>query len=363
MKFVLSAATVVTIITDAFVMNRISNNLIYSTTGMDRQTTRKFASWSEHADFDQDGAIRTVQSQQVDGYNLVSPREWLEYNEGKGGCGAYTVVRCDLCSNTSSWRIWERDYHWKRLTYSYRSLVEDGEADCDDAIHRTDAVLSTLLGTCGTILLADGATFHKDSCCTCMITLLWQANQGRCIVRGHVFSTGVFSNHYNPTPIVASLAIVSTPNRYENKPRSKLSSWCSIRRPLEEQFKGADDSEVLLTREAAFGTCEILEGLTSNVFVLYRNETLRTPAEGVLEGCARTLVLHHAQSMGYSVDCSPVTLDGVGEWDEVFCTSAIRIIIPVMKIVDGKNGRTVWQGSAEPQKWRKFYDSIVADSS
>ena len=329
-----------------------------------RQIHRNFASWSQYAEFDRHGSILTERSKPVDGYNLTSPREWLEYNEGIGRCGAYTVIRCDLSSNKSSWRIWERDFHWERLADSYRSLlVDDCEADCKDAIQRTDALLSTLLNSCRKTLLADGTTVHIDSCCTCMVTFLWQTNNELCSVRGHVFTTGVFANpiDYDPKPIPASLARMATPNRYENKPRSKLSSWCSIRRPLECRFKGVDDSEVFLTREVDDGVCEILEGLTSNVFVLCRDGTLRTPAEGVLEGCARMQVMHHALSMGYSVNCSPVTLDSVGEWDEVFCTSSIRLIIPVLKIVDGKNGRTVWQGSTKPTKWRKLYYSILAD--
>jgi hypothetical protein len=261
--------------------------------------------------------------------------------------------------------VWEKDFHWKRLSDSYRDLIDDYDADCEDAINRTEMLLSTLLTSCQRTLLSPGTTFPSDSCCTGMITMLWQIEEDRCSVRGHVFTTGVFSNpiYYDPQPISASLAMVPTPNRFENKPRSKLSSWCSKRRPLEDQFKIANDSEVLLTREDDHGNRDILEGLTSNLFVLYRNATLRTPADGVLEGCARNLVLHHAQLMGYSVDCCPVTLGSVGDWEEVFCTSSIRLIIPVSKVVDGKNGRTIWQGSSKPRKWRKLYEFILADSS
>lgn len=361
MPFVITATTVVTTTTEGFVVSRISSPSLQST---DRQINRNFASWSQHAEFDQYGDIFAVRSERIDEYNLASPREWLEYHEGKCGCGAYTVVRCDLLSNTRSWRVWEKDFHWKRLADSYRDLTDDCGADCEDAINRTEMLMSTLLTSCQSTLMSPATTFHTDSCCTGMLTILWQTDEHRCSVRGHLFTAGVFSNPipYDPKPISASLAMVTTPNRYENKPRSKLSSWCSIRRPLEDQFKIADDSEVFLTREADHGICEILEGLTSNLFVLYRNATLRTPADGVLEGCARSLVLRHAQSMGYSVDCSPVTLSSAGEWEEVFCTSSIRLIIPVSKVVDGKSGRTVWQASREPRKWRKLYENILADS-
>jgi hypothetical protein len=134
-----------------------------------------------------------------------------------------------------------------------------------------------------------------------MITVLWQKEQDVCVVRVHAFSTGIFSNpiHHSPTPIKVALAVGTTTSRYDNKPRAKLSSWCRIRRPLEDQLKDEHVGEVILTRQDDKNNIELLEGLTSNLFVLYRNGTLRTPDEGVLGGCARNQVVLHGRGHGH----------------------------------------------------------------
>ena len=323
---------------------------------------RPMTSWSQHAEFDQQGSILIAPCEQLDGYNLISPREWLEYYEEKGGgSGAYTVVRCDM-SNTGSWKIWEKEFHLKRLVDSFRAVHDNCGMGIHHATRATETLIETLLSSGRQALMAKGSTFCQDSySCPCMVTLLWQVNQELVSVRVHFFTSAVFSSplDYNPEPITASLAIVTTPNRYENNPQAKLAQWCSLRRPLEEQFKHVGIGEVLLTRQVDHETLEILEGLTSNVFVVFRNGTLRTPNEGVLNGCARSQVLRHARLMGYLVECGPIMLGSVENWEEVFCTSSIRMLVPVNKVVDGRDGTMIWHASTEPHSWRAFYHSII----
>jgi Amino-transferase class IV len=335
---------------------------------MDRplKSRNLFASWSQYAEFDREGTVVMVNSSaSAGGCNLISPREWLEYHEAKGRCcGAYTVIRCDLSASSRSWRIWENHFHWKRLRDSYDYLTDQCEIDWENAIEQTENLLSTLLISCQISLLNDYMAVDKNSYCTCMVTVLWQKEQEVCVTRVHAFSTGIFSNpfDYSPMPIKVALALGSTPNRYDNKPRAKLSSWCRVRRPLEDQFKDEHVVEVFLTRQDDKNKIELLEGLTSNLFVLYRNGTLRTPDQGILEGCARNQVLLHASALGFTVECASVTLENLDDWEEVFCTSAIRIIVPVSQVVEGKDGRTVWQSSTAPHQWRKFYESILMEA-
>ena len=109
-------------------------------------------------------------------------------------------------------------------------------------------------------------------------------------------------------------------------------------------FKADGIGEVLLARAVddpdgagEFHGIELLEGLTSNLFVVYRDGTLRTAAaEGsVLPGFARHLVLEAAEKLGLSYDeTKPVLLqDAVdGLWSEVFVTSAIRLVVPVTSL-------------------------------
>jgi branched-subunit amino acid aminotransferase/4-amino-4-deoxychorismate lyase len=254
---------------------------------------------------------------------------------------------------------------------------------------------------------------------TLMLTILWSGGAASAggddspsavRVRGHACSApvvGPSSTRSSPPPGSVSCVVAGgggageeLPSRRAH-PEAKLSSWCRDRRPLEDMFlnrswrTGEDDggggpavtcSEVLLQREATNdgGSIELLEGLTSNLFVVTREDggggggggavVLRTASDGILPGCARHLVLRAADHLGLKVDLDrPVYLQDAGEWQEVFLTSAIKLIQPVDKILlpavtsDNNNNdskaQVAW--SIDPALkqfvWRDLYDRIIEE--
>jgi hypothetical protein len=343
--------------------------------------------WSQYAESEsEDGPLllrdttnaidSSIRKEDGSFHQLSSPREWLEYQEARnqGLGGAYTVMRCDRMLNPrkDGWRMWRKEFHWNRLCNSYRSQMEQlghgGDAGNErDALHKTDEVLAKLLYAVEQRSIDDKTARadeeNNEMCCVYMVTLLWQREAGALVVRGHCFSTGVYSipSAYSPEPITACLAASDSdlPKRYDKYPCAKLSAWCRERRPLEAGFKQDGVGEVILVRnKEEDGGVHLLEGLTSNLFVLYRDGTLKTPNYGVLDGCARNLVMWQAErTLGWKVECVPIDLDSVSEWEEVFMTSAVRFIIPVTKILQGD--RRVWSASQEPSKWRQLYDAIL----
>jgi hypothetical protein len=219
-------------------------------------------------------------------------------------------------------------------------------------------------------------------------------NQG-IVVRGHACCNGKPIRRYEPpTPIVATIAAYwkkenntindssssssstrieasideSLPTRLMN-PNTKIASWCRLRQKMEhpETFQPQGVAEVLMVRrrviphphgnaddhngdaddvprrmirkEEKFATSdssvlELLEGLSSNVFVVYNDGTLRTAVDGVLHGYVRHLVLQSAPLCGIVVDPRPICLHQAPDgWKEVFITSSSRLIIPVSKIL------------------------------
>ena len=85
-----------------------------------------------------------------------------------------------------------------------------------------------------------------------------------------------------------------------------------------------------------FGTIEVLEGLTSNVFFVYPGGILRTAPsdQDVLNGYARKLILDHASDCGFIVDTRhPVLLHDMDQWEEIFITSSIRILTPLTELL------------------------------
>mmetsp|Transcript_14769 Transcript_14769/g.30097 ORF Transcript_14769/g.30097 Transcript_14769/m.30097 type:complete len:446 (+) Transcript_14769:641-1978(+) len=206
------------------------------------------------------------------------------------------------------------------------------------------------------------------------------------IVRGHaVCSTRPIRIHQPVTPIVCTLAVAdrrhsnnnnnnhnsvatgsssssnvvdvdtTLPNRAVD-PHAKIAAWTRQRQALERPhtYKPAGVSEVLLVRRQRTTTTttndnhdddnnnnnpdpesiELLEGLSSNVFVVYRDGTLRTPAEGVLHGYVRHLVLECTATVGLRVDTTnPILLQDKEQWQEAFITSSSRLIYPISKIL------------------------------
>lgn len=345
-------------------------------------------------------------------YNLVSPREWLEYCEARqkeglrdnkspqqfreDSCGgAYTVLRCDFLLDQESWRIWGEDFHFRRLQESFRSLLcqtglgqreNEGNNDSNPekevlALESSRKVMNLLLDEAKTTIVTNmnQEKAGESKRITLMITLLWdleytdrRSDQIPIRVQGHAFSTmeasKVDKNETgNPnTPLQAVLghlpatalesheayqksSSTSLPNRYQNFPRAKLSSWCRRRRLLEDVFKTKDIGDVILTKpcddkiqtETSFSleagapkttkpSIELLEGLTSNLFVVYPGKVIRTAiSDHVLGGYVRQLIIDCAENCGYSVEFGSVSLEDASLWEEVFVTSSIRLIIPV----------------------------------
>jgi hypothetical protein len=252
------------------------------------------------------------------------------------------------------------------------------------------------------------------------------------IVHGHVCTNELiqYSKNYNPEPMVVSVALPSNksllstslqslPNRYNAStlPLSKLSSWCRQRRPLEEQYKSDTQTrdkgavvigEVLLVQkeeneDAATNRYLLLEGLTSNLFVVYPGGRIRTPSEGVLHGVARQLILtalgnvnldtslegssssntcsvNHIPPPHWTIETGPIPLDDALLWQEVFVTSAVRLIAPVQQILvqtneAGQDDNThdnwaeiwSWKKPLEEEEpcsiWRTIYMAVLHQST
>jgi hypothetical protein len=276
-----------------------------------------------------------------------------------------------------------------RLASSHKSLLKKTQQVQPDETSRaakgTHKLIQFLLEAAAESIMESESleTASRNDVVTLMLTVLWVPKDcGGIKVRGHVFHSGqiVVPQAYNPEPITASIAHIPgieeatdfepLPNRHNNFPEAKLSSWCRRRTLLEKAFKPVGVGEVLLTRDLG-GDVEILEGLTSNLFVVYDDGTLRTPAVGsVLGGYARKLVLDHAEECNLRIEFGPLLMSEILQWKEVFITSSIRLITPVDKIViiqnsggEATNKRTIFAlpKVATRASWRHIYMRILED--
>lgn len=87
------------------------------------------------------------------------------------------------------------------------------------------------------------------------------------------------------------------------------------------------------------GEGNVVEGSTSNVFAV-RAGTLYTPseAEGILPGITRRVVLEVAESLGVPVRLGPLSRAELLAADEVFISSSLRELLPVVRVDEAAIG-------------------------
>jgi len=353
-------------------------------------------------------------------FDVTLNSQWMEFIENtedrvnvEGGAGAYDVMRCDLAYRPSPkdhhpfWRVWGEDFHLNRLTTSYRSLIEHmddastSEEEIDKALTQSREVIRALLMEAhfSDIMQSRAPPVESEvddvTIQLTKMTVLWtpkpngkdeaDGNQD-IVVRGHACSScKSIQIHKRPTPIIATIALplktdkvsetideTALPSRFRS-PQNKVASWCRLRKPLEdpETYKPPGVGEVLMVRPTASGTHEILEGLTSNFFVIYKDGTVRTADEGVLCGYVRHLVIDCAERAGLRMQYSPILMEDAskGLWESAFITSSSRLIYPISQIlipeVSDEDGDTEDDGSNKSGvTFREFWtDPTLVDGN
>ena len=76
-----------------------------------------------------------------------------------------------------------------------------------------------------------------------------------------------------------------------------------------------------------------LEGTTSNLFAFFNNTLVTPPAEGILKGITRKVILSLAKDR-FDISETPLPLEKLLAADEVFITGTNKGVVPVVKIDD-----------------------------
>lgn len=108
------------------------------------------------------------------------------------------------------------------------------------------------------------------------------------------------------------------------------------------------------------GRGSVIEGATSNVFAVLRDGTLVTPPEsdGILLGITRETVLSVAAQLGIPIKLESLPLDAVQNAAEVFVSSSIRELVPVVS-VDGALIGTGKPGPVTQQLLKAFREACL----
>lgn len=81
---------------------------------------------------------------------------------------------------------------------------------------------------------------------------------------------------------------------------------------------------------------DVVEGVTSNIFIVKKGR-LKTPplSSGLLPGITRDTVIKCAATCNIAVEETSITIEELFEADEIFITSSVREVMPVIKF-DGR---------------------------
>lgn len=93
----------------------------------------------------------------------------------------------------------------------------------------------------------------------------------------------------------------------------------------------------------------VVEGATSNVFAVFGRRLVTPPEEaGILPGITRARVLELARELGLEVELRALTLEELRAADELFVSSSIRELLPVVRL----DGQPVGGGRPGPETRR-----------
>jgi branched-chain amino acid aminotransferase len=136
-------------------------------------------------------------------------------------------------------------------------------------------------------------------------------------------------------------------------PAAKTGNYLnSVMALAEARERGAHEAVMLDHRDY------VTEGASSNVFAVMERAVLTPPLDaGILEGVTRGVVFEVARRAGLRVIELPLTEAALEHADEVFITSSIREIVPVVRVDD----RVVGSGRPGPvyKRIRQLFDEYV----
>lgn len=96
---------------------------------------------------------------------------------------------------------------------------------------------------------------------------------------------------------------------------------------LQDWIKQNGSDDVLYHHNEMISECP-----RSNIFMVDQNNTLLTPATGMLKGITRSNVIQVANDLGIATVCTDITIESLMQAKEIFVTSSTKRILPVHAI-------------------------------
>mmetsp|Transcript_7918 Transcript_7918/g.14504 ORF Transcript_7918/g.14504 Transcript_7918/m.14504 type:complete len:255 (-) Transcript_7918:53-817(-) len=250
----------------------------------------------ERVGMDQDGALVNC---------AVGPRDFINSHP----CGVYTCMRTKDVHLQGADDVVDVEFHVKRILHGWQQL-----GNTEMSHEKVEELLGRVAATCSGFRQA----FPKAGGRGLIVTLLvFPGEKGEPKIVSHAQPTSKLQE-YAELALITNARTVNG-NR-EKLPSVKASSWISERQTLDLLKSSHNATEVIMTDLS--GEC-VLEGLTTNVFVLCDDLKIYTAPSQILEGSVRDIVLEVCRELGVTVVFKfPRVSDAKkGKWLGCFVTS------------------------------------------
>jgi branched-chain amino acid aminotransferase len=137
---------------------------------------------------------------------------------------------------------------------------------------------------------------------------------------------------------------------------AKLGNYVASALALKKAREAGAEEALVINRDGL-----VVEGTTANVFAVTK-DGLSTPAltDGILAGITRSGIIACAEALDLPVTYESLTREQIYDVDEVFLTSSIREVIPIVE-VDGRKIGSGSPGETTQRLHRAFRERVGLD--
>jgi branched-subunit amino acid aminotransferase/4-amino-4-deoxychorismate lyase len=230
--------------------------------------------------------------------------------------GAYTAART-IKTQENEIFVFDLKEHVERLAKSCKIMIKDELKEIPkhfEIITDENLLKQQIVKILETGLKLDDST--EETKITILIT--WEIDN---------FDISIHFSDLGSIPPKNSLSIEMIPGSRSHI-TAKDSEWIRYRKLIESMKKDKKSNEIVLVDQEGLAN----EGLSSNFFVVMKDNSIWTANDGIISGTVRSLILKVCEELNINVVFKSPQVNEIKNWKEIFISSTSRLLLPIPKL-------------------------------
>jgi branched-subunit amino acid aminotransferase/4-amino-4-deoxychorismate lyase len=230
--------------------------------------------------------------------------------------GAYTAART-IKTQENEIFVFDLKEHVERLAKSCKIMIKDELKEIPkhfEIITDENLLKQQIVKILETGLKLDDST--EETKITILIT--WEIDN---------FDISIHFSDLGSIPPKNSLSIEMIPGSRSHI-TAKDSEWIRYRKLIESMKKDKKSNEIVLVDQEGLAN----EGLSSNFFVVMKDNSIWTANDGIISGTVRSLILKVCEELNINVVFKSPQVNDIKNWKEIFISSTSRLLLPIPKL-------------------------------